>query len=353
MHVPVIDGHNDTLLNLYLPERGGGRSFFSESDIGHIDLPRALSGGLAAGFFSLFAPQQALNIHGGRDIAFSGRNFRTAAPIDFRYAQDMTNALMASLFRIVSTSSGQVKIVHDTAELTGCITSGVLGVIMHLEGAEAIDPRLDALEVLYRAGLRSLGITWSRPNIFGSGVPFLFPHSPDTGEGLTAYGRDLVRACNALHILIDCAHLNERGFWDVASLTRAPLVATHSAAHALCPSSRNLTDKQLDAIKETGGVVGVTFFVRDLHPEGKTEENTSLVEIVHHIDYIASRIGIDHVAFGSDFDGAVVPKDLGDASGLPRLIEALEDHGFDHESLGKITHGNWMRVLEKTWQENQ
>ena len=349
MQMPIIDGHNDTLLNLYLPERGGGRSFFDRSDIGHIDLPRARLGGLAGGFFALFVPQQRQNTHGGFDITHSGKNIKVASPINFPYARDMTQALMASLFRMISASSGQMKIVLNTDELTDCMDTGTLAVIMHLEGAEAIDPHLDALEVFYQAGLRSLGITWSRPNIFGFGVPFLFPHSPDTGDGLTDYGKRLVQACNEMNILLDCAHLNERGFWDVASLSSAPVVVTHAGAHALCPSSRNLTDKQLDAIGESGGIVGVTFFVRDLRPDGKIDENTSLGEIVRHIDYIASRIGIDHVAFGSDFDGATVPKDLGDASGLPGLVAELQKHGFDRDALEKITHKNWIRVLRKTW----
>ncbi|HOO37684.1 MAG TPA: dipeptidase [Deltaproteobacteria bacterium] len=348
--MPVIDGHNDTLLNLYLVERGGGRSFFHRSDIGHIDLPRARQGGLAAGFFSLFVPQQANNIQGGFDITRSGKNIKVAPPVDFHYARDMTHALMASLFRLVSISGGQMKIVHNTDELTACMDTGTLAVIMHLEGAEAIDPRLEALEVFYQAGLRSLGITWSRPNIFGYGSPFIFPHSPDTGEGLTDYGKRLVKACNEMNIMIDCAHLNEKGFWDVVSLSESPLVVTHSGAHRLCQSSRNLTDSQIDAIGASGGIIGVTFFVRDLRPDGRIDENTSLKQIAEHISYIAGRIGIDHVGFGSDFDGARIPKDLGDVTGLPRLVAELQNQGFDREALEKITHKNWIRVLRNTWQ---
>jgi membrane dipeptidase len=346
---PVIDGHNDTLLNLYLPERGGGRSFFDKSDIGHIDLPRAKQGGLAGGFFSLFVPPYLSNPKGAITITADGKNFRMAPPMDVHHARDMTTALMASLFRIVNVSHGRVMIVNTAQEIQECIQSGTFAVIMHLEGAEAIDPGLDTLEVFYQAGLRSLGITWSRPNVFGYGVPFLFPHSPDTGDGLSDYGKALVKACNELNILIDCAHLNERGFWDVARLTDSPIVATHCGAHALCPSSRNLTDKQLDAIKESGGVVGISFFVRDLRSDGKIDKNTPLFEIVRHIDYIAGRIGIEHVAFGSDFDGAVMPEELGDATGLPRLTEALSNHGYDNYALNKITHMNWIDVLKKTW----
>src|SRR5262249_13192549 len=136
---------------------------------------------------------------------------------------------------------------------------GRVTVIMHMEGAEALSTDLSDLEEWYGRGLRSLGPVWSRPNAFGEGVPFAFPSTPDTGPGLTPAGRNLVNACNRLGILVDCSHLTEAGFWDVASLSLVPLVATHSNAHALCRSSRNLTDAQLDAIGESGGVVGINF----------------------------------------------------------------------------------------------
>ena len=148
-------------------------------------------------------------------------------------------------------------------------------------------------------------------------MPFRFPGSPDIGPGLTDRGRDLVRSCNELGIVLDLSHLNEQGFWDVAALTDAPLVVTHTAAHALCPSTRNLTDEQLDAVGESDGVVGVAFHVGNLRADGHQDPDTPLSEIVRHLEYIANRIGIDHVAFGSDFDGAIMPRDLGDVAGLP------------------------------------
>jgi membrane dipeptidase len=220
---------------------------------------------------------------------------------------------------------------------------------MHVEGAEAIDPGLNALEVFHHAGLRSLGPVWSRPNAFGHGVPFKFPSSPDTGPGLTPEGRELVRACNRLGIMLDLSHLNEQGFWDVAGLSEAPLVATHSNAHAIAPASRNLTNRQLDAIRESDGMVGVNFAVTFLREDGKPEADTPLEAIVRHVDYLVERIGIDQVGFGSDFDGARIPQELGDATGLPRLMVALRDAGYDADSLVKLAHGNWLRVLRATW----
>ena len=162
---------------------------------------------------------------------------------------------------------------------------------------------------------------WSRPNAFAEGVPFRFPASPDTGAGLTAAGRELVRACNRLGILVDLSHLNEAGFWDVAALSDAPLVATHSNAHALCAASRNLLDPQLDAIRDSDGIVGVNFAVTFLREDGLLVPETPITEIVRHVDYLVERMGIDHVAFGSDFDGAVMPQELGGVAGLPKLVD--------------------------------
>ena len=220
---------------------------------------------------------------------------------------------------------------------------------MHLEGADPLAPDLSDLERWYERGLRSVGIVWSRANAFAEGVPFRFPSSPDTGPGLTDAGRKLVHACNRLGILVDLSHLNEAGFWDVASLALAPLVATHSNAHALCASSRNLTDDQLDAIGKSGGVVGINFGVGfPARRRRHTTRRRRSTAIVRHVEYIASRIGVEHVAFGSDFEGATMPDELGGAAGLPRLVELLRTR-FGDEDVAKITHGNWLRVLDQTW----
>jgi membrane dipeptidase len=337
--IPIFDGHNDTLLDLAPIKAQGGRSFFVQGSEGHLDLPRAREGGLAGGMFAICVPSSP-DAPGTLSMSAVG---------DLGYAQRLTISAMAGLIRLEAQSGGQIKVVRTADELVACLRQGTLAVVLHFEGAEAIDPALDALYVFYEVGLRSLGIVWSRPNLFGHGVPFRFPSSPDIGPGLTDAGRELVRACNRLGILVDLAHMNERGFWDVAQLSDAPLVVTHAAVHALCPSARNLTDKQLDAIGESGGVVGIVFHVGFLRADGRNDTDTPVAEIVRHIDYVAERIGIDHVAIGSDFDGAHIPREIGDATGLPRLIAALRHHGYDDAALRKIAHGNWIHVLRETW----
>jgi membrane dipeptidase len=344
---PILDGHNDTLLRLASEER----SFFVESAKGQLDLPRARRGGFAGGFFAICpaAPSSAemwehLII---TETGYEVRPFPAADPVA---AQQQTMEVAARLFRLEAESRGQVKVVRTVDELEDCLKKGMLAIILHFEGAEAINEQLDALEVFYQAGLRSLGIVWSRPNVFGHGVPFQFPHSPDTGPGLTSAGRKLVRACNRLGILLDLAHINEQGFWDVAQISRAPLVVTHAAAHTLCPSTRNLTDRQLAAIKASEGIVGLNFEVANLRADANEEPNTPLAVMIQHIDHLVAHLGIDGVGFGSDFDGGItVAQELTDVAGLPRLIVALREHGYDDASLRKLSHENWLRVLRMTW----
>ena len=149
--------------------------------------------------------------------------------------------------------------------------------------------------------------------------------------------------------MVDLSHMNDAGFRDIAKISDAPLVASHSNAFAVCPHSRNATDWQLSAIRDTDGLIGLNFGVKFLHPEGKADPNMDISVMVRHIDYLVEHVGIDHVALGSDFDGTLISQKIGDATGLPRLLTALRDAGYDEESLVKIAHGNWIALLERTW----
>jgi membrane dipeptidase len=257
--------------------------------------------------------------------------------------------MTALLLRIIERSGGRVRLARSVAEIRAAEAAGAHATVLHIEGCEALDPDLRMLDVLHAAGLRSLGPVWSRSNIFGHGVPFRFPSSPDTGDGLTEAGIRLLRRCNALGILVDLSHLNERGFWDVARLSSAPLVASHSNAHALCAVSRNLTDRQLAAIRESGGLVGVNYAVSFLRRDGTRDGATPLDTVVDHMAYLVDKLGEDGVGLGSDFDGARIPDAIGDVAGLPRLVEAMRARQFGEPLIEKICFENWMRVLERTW----
>lgn len=347
----IFDGHNDVLLRM----TSSNRPFFERSQEGHLDLPRAREGGLGGGFCAIFVPSR-------REVAPEPTPQETRAIVDsapepdrmpptppLEEAQSAVLEMMGRLFRLQRDSGGQLEVVLRAADIDRCLRDGIFAALMHIEGAEAIDPDFYALEAFYGAGLRSLGLVWSRPNLYGHGVPFKYGTTPDTGPGLSDLGKELVRACNRLRIMVDLSHLNEQGFWDVARVSDAPLVATHSNAHALAPATRNLTDRQLDAIRESRGMVGVNFAVPFLTEDGSRDPATPLDAIVRHIRYLADRMGIDHVGFGSDFDGATVPSELGDVAGLPRLVAALRRAGFDDQALRKVTHENWIRVLRATW----
>jgi membrane dipeptidase len=354
--VKIFDGHNDVLLALFQPDYdptwGGARNFFERSDHGHLDLPRALEAGFAGGFFAVWVtPDPAAR---RPELTTPGDEAAAAElppAIEHSFAIRLALAETATLFRLEAASGGRLKVVRTTKELTDCLESGVIAAILHFEGAEMIDPQLNSLEVLYQAGLRSLGPAWSRPNAFATGVPFTFPGTPDNGPGLTVEGRSLVRRCCELGILIDLSHLNERGFWDVAEISSAPLVASHSNVHSLSASPRNLLDKQLDAIRDSGGLVGVNFAVAFTRDDGKKDPDTPLEWLARHFDYLCERMGMDHVAFGSDFDGTVISKEMGDVTGLQRLVALLRDRGFAEADLRKMGTENWIRVLNATWKD--
>jgi membrane dipeptidase len=351
-YFPIFDGHNDTILSLIET----GRSFFARSETGHIDLPRAREGGLGGGFFAIYVrdpgvPPSPMSDPAKADTAMRVYNDEKTwpEPMSLEYAQGAAMAMLGRLLRLEQESGGAARIVRTADDLQACLDAGVFAMLLHFEGAEPLDPDGHALEVFYATGLRSIGLTHSRRNRFAQGVPFKFPHSPDTGPGLTEVGKDLVRQLNRHRVMIDLSHITERGFWDVAAISDAPLVATHSNAYALTPSPRNLTDRQLDAIRDSRGVAGLNFHVGFLREDGARDPATPISRMVEHIDYMVERMGIECVALGSDFDGATMPAEIKDAAGLPRLVRALADRGYGDEDLRKLAHGNWVRVLRETW----
>ncbi|MGH6923086.1 MAG: dipeptidase [Propylenella sp.] len=349
--LPIFDGHNDVLLRLARKSEpdGGVASFLEGDGAGHLDLPRARAGGLAGGLFAVFIPSGERN--GDLDTLMRTQEYDAPLPPpkELTPSQAYALQLISLLLRIARRSEGAVSFCRDTDDIRKAMEAGALATVLHIEGAEPIDADFVMLETLHAAGLRSLGFVWSRPNIFGHGVPFRFPSSPDTGPGLTDAGKALVKACNELGIVIDLSHVTEAGFWDVAALSRAPLIASHSNAHAICTHSRNLTDKQLAGIRESGGLVGINFATCFLREDGRINAETPLDQIVRHADYLIEKLGVDGVAFGSDFDGAVIPAEMGSVAGLPKLIQRLRAAGYDDQTLRLLCAENWLRVLERTW----
>lgn len=360
--VPVIDGHNDTLLRCTDDDRraeksaAAGEAGAEDADVpgvdeaflgrdgGHLDLPRALESPLAVGIFASFVPSsedpntEPVDVHDGE----------LPEAIDPAVAERVVLDQLSALNRW-NRASDRFRVVEDLDDLDDCLDGEALGAIAHVEGAAAIAPDLSNLDLLYAAGLRSVGITWSRPNQFGHGVPFVHDAAPDTGDGLTDAGHDLVRACDERGILVDCAHLNEAGFWDVVETSANPPVVSHTGAHAVCPATRNLTDEQLAAIGDGDGLVGLTFGTGFLHPEGDSDDDMPVEIMVDHVDHFVEHAGIDCVGLGSDFDGAGIPEAVGDVRGLDVLLDALRDRGYSADEIEQIASRNWRRVFADVW----
>ncbi len=351
----VFDGHNDTLTRLHRFERSDVRTFIDGSESGHIDLPGAREGGFGGGIFAIFtdAPDDSPERDPLYGTTFTPDGYIASerSPIEQGDAEAFTDEIIDLAYDLEAEADGAIAIVGGYDALLRCLNSDVLAVVLHLEGAEAVRDDLSNLFRLYERGIRSIGLVWSRPNAFGWGVPFRFPGSPDTGPGLTEAGRALISACNDLGIMVDLAHLNERGFWDAAELSSAPLVVSHADVHAISPGTRNLTDAQIDAVAASGGIVGINFEAMSTHPRSRVETDVPLSQVTQHIDYIVQRVGVAHVGFGSDFDGADMPDGLRGVRGLPELIRGLDALGYDETMIEKIAHGNWLRVLHDTWRE--
>jgi membrane dipeptidase len=339
--LPVFDGHNDALTHENHAQLASGRRE------GHLDIPRMRAGGIRGGIFAVFTPSE-----GERKEPLP----RADGVIEYELAPAVghpsaaAHAASVAGRLVVLERAGHLRIARRIQDLdVAREDDGPPAAVLHLEGAEAIGRSLEALEFWHAAGLRSLGPVWSRSNAFGHGVPFISPSPPDTGPGLTDEGRALVRRCSELGILIDLSHLNEAGFWDVATLEPGPLVASHSAAHALCAASRNLMDAQLDEVGASGGLVGIVFACPFLRSDFSEDPSTPIELIAQHARYVADRIGVDHVALGSDFDGAPIPAAVGDASGMPKVLDALGEVGFASDEIAAIAWENWRRVLASWW----
>lgn len=342
--VSIFDGHNDTILKLEIAARLGKPLDFTERNPTlDIDLPGARESGFAGGFFAMFTPSR---LH-GFNHKYDPDDPSNFAPIEQSEALDFTLAMFARMRRLAADLPRDLAICDDAETIRSAMGAGRIAILPHIEGAECIDTDLNALEVLHAAGLRSLGPVWARANAFGHGAPMQAQPDIDPGKGLTPAGFDLVRACDRLGILIDLSHLTEAGFWDVAATTSRPLIASHSNAHALSPSARNLTDRQLAAVSESGGIVGLNFHVGFLREDCRQDADTPISQMIRHLEHMIGILGETGVALGSDFDGCLLPREIGGVTGLPNLVDAMRQAGFGDALVDRICHGNWLAAIER------
>lgn len=335
-----IDGHNDLLLNLWLNYPENLDQFFYKISPGHLDFPRIQASNLGAALCAIFIPpaeyiQRYYPLHAQK----------LADPLEVMFQQ------LAILKRIAELSEGRAEVCLTVKQLRSCLERGVFAMVAHIEGAGALDTEGIALAKFYAAGVRSVGPFWNRVNQFGEGVIGGFPGSPDSGAGLTAVGKKLIRQLNQYRMLVDVSHMNERAFWDTVEISDAPIVATHSSVYQLCQQPRNLTDEQLRAIQHSDGLVGINFGNAFIRADGQRNSNTALGILADHFCHVAELIGARHLALGSDFDGVCVPKELGDVTGLPKFFTLLQQRGFSNTMLNAIAQDNWLRTLESIWEQ--
>ncbi|MFX1336513.1 MAG: dipeptidase [Promethearchaeota archaeon] len=221
-----------------------------------------------------------------------------------------------------------------------------IGMILSLEGTVALERNLQLLPIFYELGIRNIGLSWSRKNLFceGTGIS----QSENEMEGLSMYGKQLLEQMETLGIVVDISHLNKKGVTDVAKITNKPYIASHSNAYNICPVDRNLTDDQLRLIADADGVVGINFYPRFLSKEDP--KKVTILNVIEHVKYITDLIGIRHVGLGSDFDGiGTTPKGLENASKIKDIPYLLEKEGFSKQDISKVMGGNFQRVFLKVW----
>jgi membrane dipeptidase len=212
-----------------------------------------------------------------------------------------------------------------------------LGILLSVEGGEILGEDLFMLDIIFKLGVRALGLTWNQRNAIGAGVG-----EADMRYKLSNFGQEVVRRMNKLGMLVDVSHLNEAGFWHVLEVSQNPIAATHSCAKVLCAHPRNLTDQQLRALARHKGVIGVNFYPRFLKETGVATRQ----DVVRHICHIAEVAGVETVGLGSDFDGIEeTPEGLGHVGEYNYLRDDLMKTGFSSREVEQIMGGNFMRLL--------
>jgi len=239
--------------------------------------------------------------------------------------------------KFIDKNNKDVFLVTSSRDLDRLGTKGEIGILINVEGGEILGESLFMLDLIYRLGVRSLGLTWNQRNAIADGVG-----ESNSRGGLSRFGLQVITRMNELGMVIDLSHINEAGFWDVLQHSDRPVIASHSCARSLCDHPRNLSDEQLRALAKCGGVVGVNFCQDFLCDSGKATIN----DVIRHLTHIAEVAGIEAVGLGSDYDGIPsTPEGLENTAKMPSLIDKLNENGFTIQEIEKICHSNFVRVL--------
>ena len=306
----IIDGHTDAILDVH----HGRRDFFERGSNGHVDLPRLKEGGVGAVALALFTTDDHV-----------------------ADATAHTRALLETFERLVTAGRGLVH-ARSASDIERSAADGTVAAFATIEGGEAIGTSIDTLHEFRDGGVVLMTLTWNRRNAIARGV-----HG-DGDDGLSDFGRDVVREMERIGMIVDVSHLSDRAFSDVLAAVTRPVVASHSNLRAICDHPRNLTDDQMRAIAERGGLVGLTFAGLFVDPK---PEKVTIERVFEHLDRMIDLAGIDHVGIGTDFDGfadsygLVMP----DCTGLPLIARGMVDRGYSSDDVEKVMGRNWLRVI--------
>jgi len=301
----VVDSHNDTIM----AHKRLGISLKVRTDKTQVDLPRLREAGVDVSFFAV-------------DVTRAIKNHLTYALDAFGFFE-----------KDLESSWNEVSIIATRNDLLEATRKGNLAIILAIENSDALEGSLNVLRMLFKLGVRSIGLTHNPRSLAADGVG-----ESRTGGGLTNFGVHLVEEMNKLGIAVDLAHISEKGFWDVLEVSRKPVIVSHGNCKALCNHRRNITDEQIRGLASKGGVIGVTFV-----PAFVDEKKPSLPRLIDHIDHIVEIAGVDHVGIGSDFDGGGTL--LKDVTDLPKITKELLERGYSECEVKKILGGNFLRVL--------
>ncbi len=308
----VFDAHVDTLMRMV--DQGVTLDKLSG---GHVCLRRMQKAGVSAQVFAVFIEP------------------------NYRWGLALHQALrmIESMWESVRTLPRELGMVENIGHLRRFRSEGRLACLLSLEGGEPLQGEISHLHTFYRLGVRGLTLTWNNRNDLADGVAESNPH------GLSDFGRLVVESMNELGMLVDVSHLAEPGFWDVVRVCKKPFIASHSNAHSVCRHRRNLSDDQIRAVADSGGVIGVNFHPSFLINSGRLHAGVD--DVIQQIRYLVRVAGSDSVGLGSDYDGiASTPEGLQDISRLPLVAERLEHVGYGDRIVAKIMGENLYRVFE-------
>lgn len=314
----IIDGHCDTILDIigeaWEGEVGEARDFLIRATRGHVDLPRLIEAGINCQAMALFTSNRRL-----------------------AEARSWTWSLI-EVIEAICGRTDKFRIVRSAAEIQRAKAEAWIAALLAIEGGEAIGESLEELRAFHGRGIRLMTLTWSRRNAIGRGVGV--PGS----DGLSDFGKRVVSEMENLGMIVDASHLSDEALGDLLSIAKRPIVASHSNCRALCDHRRNLTDRQIEGIASTGGLVAATFAGAFIDPD---PAKVTWERFLDHVDHLVAVAGAEHVGIGSDFDGwrEKFGVAAADCTKLGHLETSLLARGRTKEEAAMILGKNWLRVI--------